>query len=188
MALREEYHLVADFYPVSPTVNPNIVEGMFVQLNSSGQAVLATGGSGTFAIGVAGDSTVFAPAGEKNREYQDSLIISPSGFKVETVNRLSDPADNETAASGQITVYTGGGKFDTDIFETVNGGSPITYTPGQPLYVSANGKLTNIASTNSQVVAVCVVAPREFPSGVPGTDTPDGSISLGVFMTFILRN
>jgi hypothetical protein len=186
MALKEEYHVVADMYPVSATSNPEIVEGMFVRLNSSGQAILATGASNTRSLGVAGDSTIDAPVGSKNREYQDALIVSPTGLKVNTSNRLSDPAGNDTAASGKITVYNGGGKFHTDIYETLNVSTPITYTPGDALYVSANGKLTNVSSANTQVVAVLTVAPREYPSGVPGTDTADGSISLGSFLTFVL--
>jgi len=188
MALIEQYHVVPDMYPVSPHTNPSIIEGMFVMLNSSGQAVKATGASGTLAIGVAGDSTVESTAdNENNTHTQEGLVISSSGKKVNTSIRVSDPNHDETAASGKLTVYNAGGKYETDIFETVNLGSPITYVPGQALYVSANGKLTNVSSSNSQVVGVCTVAPREYGSGVPGTDTPEGDMSWGTYIQFLLK-
>ncbi len=192
MALLEEYHVVADMYPVSATTNPNIVEGMFVGLNSStGNAVKAT--TAIRAIGVAGDSTVSVATTDdfKNQGLDEWLVINAAGKKVKTGVRASDPSYDETAASGKITVYNGGGKFHTDIFETKDGatgaGSAQVYAPGDPLYVSDNGKLTKYNAGAYIQVATCVVAPREYPSGVPGTDTTDGSISLGSFLTFILK-
>lgn len=181
MALREEYHVVADMYPVNPAVNPNIVEGMFVKLDTNGYAVLADAND-PVVIGVAGDSTkkVASTDGYKNAGEDEFLVINAQGKKVKTVVRASDPDGDETAASGKITVYNQGGKFHTDIFEDEE------FAYGDALYVSASGKLTK-TNGGGQLVGVCVVPPRAYPSGVPGTDTVDGSISLGSYMTFILR-
>lgn len=184
MALIEHYHLVADYYPVSTTNNPNIIEGMLVKLNNLGNAVQSDGSSGERVLGVAGDTSDTTTG---RTPYAADLVLSPSGETRSTSNRVSD-FFNETTASGKITVYTGGGKFHTDQFETLNGASPITYTPGDALYASANSLLTNVASASAQIVATLVVAPRAYPSGVPGTDTTDGSISLGSYLTFVLHN
>lgn len=191
MALLEEYHVVADMYPVSPTTNPNIIEGMFVALNGSGNAVKAS--SSVDPVGVAGDSTVSVALTDdfKNQGLDEFLVINSRGKKVKTGVRASDPAYDETAASGKITVYNAGGKFHTDIFETGAGatgaGAALSYAPGDKLYVSDNGKITKDSTLGGAQVGVCVVAPRAYPSGVPGTDTTDGSISLGSYMTFILK-
>jgi len=194
MALLEEYHVVADMYPVDPDTNPSIVEGMFVRLGSTGFALRANGAAGTLAVGVAGDSTVKVAAGgtARNQGLDEFLVINAQGKKVKTTVRASDPDGDETAASGKITVYNSGGKFHTDQYETnslLSGNAALTYAPGDALYVASSGKLTKNAgdAANAQVVGLCVVAPRAYPSGVPGTDTADGSISLGSYLTFILK-
>ena len=174
MALIEEYHVVADMYPVDKTTNPNIIEGRVIALNGDGEAVLCD--TTLRPIGIAGDSS--ETSGGHTHMAAD-LVLSPSGATRSTSNRVSD-FFNETLASGKVTVYNGGGKFHTDQYNTSD-----NYTPGAALFSDASGRLTTV-DTGSQVqVGVCVVTPRDYPSGVPGTDV-DGSITLGSYMTFVL--
>ncbi len=179
MALIEVYHVVADYYPVDADNNPNITEGEVCMLNANGDAVPATGGVGTFAIGIAGDTS--ATAGGGQTPYTAALVVNPAGSTRDTSNRVSD-FFNETLASNLITIYNGGGKFHSDQY------AALVYVPGDDLFSDANAQLTNVAPANADVVGLCTVAPRAYPSGVPGTDTADGSISLGDFITFILRH
>ena len=184
MALIEEFHVVATHYPVQG--GETIREGQFVQLDTTGNARLATGVNGILSLGVSGDSTTTsASTTNKATPFSDQITINAAGSQIFTQNRVSDNSGNETLASGRITVYNGGGQFHTDQFETLDGAAPINYTPGDELYVSTNGKITTNVTANQQVATV-VVAPRAYPSGVPGTDTPDGSLSLGSFITFKL--
>jgi hypothetical protein len=182
MALIEVYHVVADMFPVDRSTNPNIIEGMVVALNSAGNAIIATGASGVRAIGLAGDSSEDTTG---HTPYAADLVIGAhapgdTANTQSTSNRVSD-FFNETLASSKITVYTGGGRFLSDQIDTQ------TYVPGESLEVTAGGLLTNVAATNTQGVGVAVSATRAYPSGVPGTDTPDGSLSLGNFLEFILQ-
>lgn len=182
MALIEVYHVVADQYPVDPDTNPNLKEGMVVNLNSSGNAVKASN-TGT-AFGIAGDSSETSGG---HTPYAADLVIGAHGpgdsaRTRSTGNRASDLFD-ETGASGLVTVYNAGGKFHTDQYET-----SVTYTVGETLYSSANGLITNASnSSNAPVVGLLATAPRAYPSGVPGTETADGSLSLGTYLTFVLR-
>ena len=178
MALIPEFHVVADHYPVDPTV-VNLIEGMWVMLSSStGNAVIATGATGTRAIGVSADTKSTSISG-----LPDTNNSSQGAF----VNRVSDSFD-ETKASGRVTVYTSGGKFATNEYVT----SPNTpYAVGQALYVSGSGSspdnvaglLTPDISSNSQIVATLVALPGPFASGVPGIDI-NGSITLGNYIEF----
>ena len=125
--------------------------------------------------------------------YAADLIIGayplspPVGRTRSTQNRVSDMFD-ETLSSGKVTVYFGGGEFFTDQFETVNGGSPIDYNPGDDLFLSANGILTNVGTTGTNArVGLLVENPKAYPSGVPGTDTADGSLSLGTYLHFVMN-
>ena len=192
MALIPQYHVVADMYPVDPATNPDIVEGMWVMLDSDGFAVKAAGGAATYAIGIAGDSS---EASTGHRPYSADLIIGAAvrtGSDPEDVaaqarstdNRVSDYF-NHTAASGKITVYAGGGKFSTDQYVTARAAS---INPGDPLYVSTGALLTDQASTNKQVVGICTITPSAYDSGVPGTETLNGSMSLGSYVTFQMAN
>jgi hypothetical protein len=183
MALIEDFHVVATHYPIG--TNQTIREGEFVELDAAGAAVRTTGSATTNILGVAGDSTAESNATHLATHLSANITINAAGNTVRTRPRVSDPAGDETRASGRLTVYNGGGQFHTDIFETLDGVNVLTYNPGESLHVSANGRLTTTAT--SVQVGVCVVAPRAYPSGVPGTDTADGSISLGTFMTFKLN-
>ena len=172
MALIEEFHVVADHYPVDAAVT-NLIEGMFVMLNSSGNAIKATGASGTRCLGVSGDTKSTSVSGlpSTNNSSQGAFV-----------NRVSDSFD-ETRASGRVTVYHSGGKFASNQYEP----SPVAaYAVGQPLYVSANALLTPDASANSQVVATLTALPGAFASGVPGIDI-NGSITLGNYIEFKLE-
>jgi len=187
MALIEEYHVTADMYPVDPDTNPAVTEGQVVTLNAAGNCILASTG---WVLGIAGDSTAQeTEAGELNTAYAADLVVSASGAVRRTENRVSD-VFNETLSSSKITVYNNGGKFHTDQYETRNEANSAVqaYAVGAALYASANGKLTaDTALVAQDIVGRCVVAPRDYPSGVPGTDTADGSLSLGTYLTFHLR-
>lgn len=168
MALVELYHVVADIYPVDSSAT--IVEGNVVMQNVNGDIVLATGAGGTVALGLSGDNKV-------NTGTDSGL----PGARPRWKNRASDPNFDETAASGKITVYHSGGKFATDQYDD----QVVNYAIGDVLYSTAAGKLTNVASANTQKIGVLVAVPGPFQSGVPGTDI-NGDISLGNYIVFKL--
>ena len=196
MALIEEYHLVADMYPIhaAPSAAEEIIEGMFVALESDGTAVTADGAV-DWAIGVAGDSSENSTG--HTQWTADMTIRGTADFTDPnnpdfvashraTANRVSDFFD-ETLASGKITVYTGGGRFSTDQYVA---SEESDFDPSDKLYVGTGanvGLLTVTASTQKQVVGICVKAPSAYPSGVPGTDV-EGSMSLGTYLSFQLVN
>ena len=174
MALIEEYHVVADMYPVSATSNPGIIEGRVVALEvATGNAVLCS--TTLTPIGLAGDSSETSGG---HTHMQADLVISPTGKTRSTSVRVSDFFD-ETAASGKVTVYNGGGKFHTDQFV-----AGVDFDHGAAVYSNATGSLTTAVATGGKVGTV-VVPPRNYPSGVPGTEI-DGHMSLGSFMTIVL--
>lgn len=174
MALIEVHHVVADQYTINTDTNPNIIEGKVVALNSSGDLVVCN--TSLAPVGIAGDSTV---TNTGHTPYAEDLVISSTGITRSTSNRVSD-FFNEGGASGMVTVYHSGGKFHTDQYDTAD-----TFTPGAALYSDANG-LLSVVNAGSQIkVGTCVVPPRQYPSGVPGTDV-NGSTTLGSYMTFIL--
>ena len=177
MALIEIYHVVADQYPIA--ASQTIREGMAVGLNIDGEAEASDDTAQIF--GIAGDNTVVsATNANKSTPYSANLTIGASGASTKwTENRVSD-AGNESNASGMMTVYTGGGKFATDQY------ADVTFVVGNALYSDANGQLTNVDGGGS-IVGTVVAVPTAYPSGVPGTTTADGSLSLGTFLTFILN-
>lgn len=169
MALIEHFHVIADEIAINSSVT-DMIEGMFAMLNSSGEVIKATGASGTRAIGCVADTKSTSTSG---------LPATNSSSQGAFVNRVSDSFD-ETRASGKMTVYHGGGRFSTNQYESV------TFVPGEALYVSANAKLTNVASANSQVVGTCTKAAGAYDSGVPGIDV-NGSLTLGNYVEFKLE-
>ena len=177
MALIEIYHVVADMYPVDADWNgANFLEGQVAQLSALGEAI--PGDATSVNLGIAGDTQSNTTSGTP---YAASLIVNAAGATRQTENRVSD-FFNETLASGLMTIYTSGGKFATDLFEaTVDAAAP-----GDLLFCSANGLLTTTNGTGP-VVGVCVAAVQAWPSGVPGVDTTDGSLSLGDYVTFVLN-
>lgn len=110
-----------------------------------------------------------------------------------TQNRIADNY-NEVFASGKMTVYHSGGEFWTDQFLAVDGSTAQTYTAGQLVFMAAGtaGKITAInpftaSATDAGLYGVMknrvgVVLRSgadahgrgaiDYPSGVPGTDTP----------------
>lgn len=184
MALIEKYHVIAAIYPVH--ANEEIIEGMWVKLNTSGEAVLATGASGEYALGVAGDtksvSTSGIPGGggtgAANNAHIGAVDYGGTGEEQQYVNRVSDAYD-ETKASGKVTVYYSGGEFATNQYEA---GAAVSL-PGDPLYVSTNSKLQAAPSTSAQIVARLTKVADAYESGVPGIDVR-GSMTLGNYLEF----
>jgi len=186
MGLIEIYHVVADVIDVDPDFAVDTIEGMVVGLTTSGTKTVvtpsATGGT-TNAYGVAGDTQSNSTAGTP---YAAGLIVgshgpvtAPTANTRSTQNRVSD-FYNEAAASGKMTVYTAGGKFATDQYD-----SAVTYAVGDALKVGAVAGIATNAG-GGDAFGIVVEAPSAYPSGVPGTDTVDGSLSLGNFLTFKL--
>ena len=184
MALIVEYHVIADMYPVSTIA---ITAGMIVTLNSSGQIVPAPTGTSSpkvTAIGIAGDSSL-DEAGQTTA-YSAQVVVGADGAGTRwTENRVSDFYD-ETVASQKITVYNGGGKFwvSEDLFDT-----PASVVPGGALGISGttDGEWEESGVTDDDVCAISVGSNTAYDSGVPGSDTADGSITLGNYIPLILR-
>jgi len=178
MALIPVQHVVAMNIPVDPdwdfTTNGTIEAGELVELDANGY-VQAVDTAGNRPIGIAGDNLMNAGGGTP---YSAELVIGASGTGTKsTENRVSD-AFNETLSSGQMTVYQGGGVFQSDQFADLN------YVPAQLLYAAAGGAITNVAGAGI-VAGVCLAAPSAYPSGVPGTDV-SGSLSLGNYIKIML--
>jgi hypothetical protein len=186
MALIEVFHTIATQLPTSAT---DIVEGMGVKLSggtTSEATVVRVNGASDTCFGIAADS---AKTTGPNKPYGASLVVNGLGTTRATQNRVSD-FFNETVGSGKMTVYTGIGEFYTDQYES--GGS---YQGGTPLFVSANGKLTN-SDGNGNCIGIAIDGPRAYPSGVPGVDDAgvtgvtaavNGSLSLGTFLRFYMN-
>jgi len=184
MALIVEYHVIADMYPVS---SEPIKAGMIVTLNSSGQVVPAPTGTASpqvSAIGIAGDSSLASEA--QTTAYSAEVVIGANGAgKRWTENRVSDFYD-ETKASQKITVYNGGGKFwiSEDLFDAP---TAVTYGTALGISGSTKGEWEDTTVTNDDICAISVGVKTAYDSGVPGTTTTDGSMSLGNFIPVILR-
>jgi hypothetical protein len=182
MALIVHQHTAVDMFDVDPAYDISssgaLYAGTIVGLNSSGYVAKAgsVGASGVQALGIAGDSI----ADEyKTTAYSAELIISPSGASRWTSNRVSD-FYNETLASGKISVYIGSGVFYTDQYDTAISSWPL----GTKVYSTSAGKFTTSTGTSARVVGYILEAPTDYPSGVPGVDSPavDNSMSLGAFL------
>ena len=177
MALIEIYHVVADMFDVDPDWTTAVVEGVLVMLDANGLVTLATGGANTRALGVAADTLSNTTSGTP---YAANIVVSSSGATRATENRVSDMF-NETLASSLITVYHSGGRFASDQFV-----STASYVIGRPLYSSALGVFTSVASANAQIVGTVLAAPALWPSGVPGVAVQN-SMSLGTYLDFKLE-
>jgi len=185
MALIVEYHVVADMYAVGTGA---ISQGMLVGINTSGQAVALPIASAALrnALGIAGDAALSAEG--KTTAYSANLTIGADGAGSRwTENRVSDFYD-ETTASQKITVYNGGGKFwiSSELFDD----DASTISIGNFLEGSGSvaGEWNDGATVASGAdLALAVGASQGYDSGVPGTDTTNGSISLGNYVPIILR-
>lgn len=184
MALITHYNVTADVLSVDPETNPELIQGMAVKQDSNGYIVKANSTDDGTILGFAGDSSETSSG---HTAYAADLVINGAGAKQSTQNRVND-AFNETLASGKVTVYSDGGKFFTDQFETAAGptagGADLTYVPGDLLYVSDNGKLSKDTTNNTTVVGIVTDAVHAYPSGIPGTDGLNGDSSLGDFLGF----
>lgn len=172
MALIVEQHVVADQYPVGSTA---IQAGMLLSMVNDGTVIPASQGV-KIVIGIAGDSAL-TTAGQTTA-YSAQVVIGSDDADTArrrwTSNRISDMFD-ETVASGKITVYHGGGKFwiSDDLIT-----GELAIDAGELLESETGGHWAT-GNSAGEVVAVCVGHAQQYPSGVPGTDTPDGSIALG---------
>jgi len=175
MAIIPIQHVIADNLPVDPdwsfAINGTIQAGTAVDIGTGGFVRLVNV-AGARALGLAGDNLMNAGGGTP---YSTALTVGAGGNRTRsTENRVSDFFD-ETLASSLLTVYHGGGRFASD--QTVAG---LTFTPGDLLYASAVGTISNVAGAGI-VLGVCIAAPGAYPSGVPGTDV-SGSITLGDYI------
>lgn len=172
MALIVEQHVVANSYPVGSTA---IQAGMLVSMVNDG-TVIPAGADSTIVIGIAGDS--YLTTAGQTTAYSAEVVIGASDADTAvtrwTSNRVSDMYD-ETLASGLMTVYNGGGKFwiSDDLIT-----GELAIDAGELLESETGGHWAT-GNTAGEVVAICVGHAQQYPSGVPGTDTPDGSIALG---------
>lgn len=170
------HHTVADNFEVDPNYDVSssgrLSAGSLVALNASGYVEAA---GKTNALGIAGDSLSDE---YKTTAYSDELVISPTGAKRWTQNRI-DNYFNETLASGKMTVYTTGGLFGTDQYVASD-----TFVPGAMVYSDAEGQVTTDSSGGARSVGFVRTVPGEYPSGVPGVDAPSvqNSISLGSYL------
>lgn len=177
MALIVLHHTVADNFEVDPNYSiassGRIPAGTIVGLTSAGYVKKA---GLTDGLGIAGDSISDE---YQTTPYSAELVISPSGAKRWTGNRI-DNYFNEAVSSGKMTVYTVGGVFATT--EYVIGQS---YTPGLRLFSTSAGKFTVTDGGTARSVGYVNKAPANYPSGVPGVDSPSvaNSMSLGSYLT-----
>lgn len=179
MAIIVEQHVVADHYPVGSTA---ITAGMVVMF-SAGLVVPATAG-GVLGFGIAGDSALTSEG--QTTAYSAQVVIGANGAATRwTENRVSDFYD-ETKASQRVTVYTGGGKFwiSTDLVTAA-----AAITAGDLLEVGGTDGFyaAGVGTAAAELIGIAASSLTAYPSGVPGTDTTDGSITLGNFIAVISR-
>ena len=179
MALIEIYHVVADMYPIADS--QSIHEGMCIKFDALGSVQICDT-AGERILGIAGDNTVVSTSNaNKATPFSANLTIGANGANRQwTQNIVSDFFD-ETRASDKLIVYTGGGKFATDQYDT----TILTWTPNTVLYTNASGLISTTAGA-AVPMGILAQGPTAYPSGVPGTDTVDGSNTLGDFITFVL--
>lgn len=153
------FRVVATQYPIQASTT--IEAGSVVALDSNGYATAC--GSGGTPIGIAADT---------NRAIQSG----------EWSNRVSDYG-NETAASGKLSVYHGGGEFYVDVDDSAvyrGDGSTLlagivvsdaVTTPGQALYTAASGQMDDASGGETQVATVLEAA-ASLESGIPAEYEP----------------
>jgi len=186
MALIVEYHVIADMYPVSSS---SITAGMLVTLNAAGQAIPAPTGTDpkVIAIGIAGDSSLTSQG--QTTAYSAQVVIGADGAGSRwTENRVSDFYD-ETVASQKITVYNGGGKFwiSEDLFDAAAGVIPGTLLTISSATPGEWDDAVSASAADDDITGIAVSSNTAYDSGVPGTDTVDGSMTLGNYIAVINR-
>lgn len=151
-----------------------------------GQPVsLAQNASGDFCVRLADSDSASVPTRTCIGLAADRKRASEA---FEWVNRLSDQGD-ETAGSGYMSVYHGGGEFYLDVNDsaittplgTAIPGvieSGLSLTPGVKLYVSTTAGLLHTTQTNSTDAVCQVLEPAgALPSGIPGEYEPGSSVA-----------
>jgi len=160
MALIEKFHVVAAERAVAS--GETIKEGQVVSLNTSGEVVLQCPTYVT-PYGIAGDTK------SSSASAMPGIVTATPGWQ----SRVSDYFD-ETAASGQMTVYHSGGEFATDQFSA----NVSAATPYTALYAHSGKLCTAAESIASGIVARLTQTAGAYPSGVPGTDLTTGDQAL----------
>jgi hypothetical protein len=184
MALIVVQHNVVDNFDVDPNYSISssgrILAGMLVGIDTNGYVQKSQHTAvGVLPLGIAGDSISDE---YKTTAYSADLVINPKGAKRWTSNRVSD-FYNETLASSKMTVYVGSGRFATDQYVLSD---TWTGTQGAKVYSNSVGLFTtNSNSSAARPVGYVVAPPTDYPSGVPGVDSPavENSMSLGKFLT-----
>lgn len=149
MALIEKFFVIASEHPIASDAAV-IKEGRLVTMVAGGTVELYTGTG--VVLGVAGDTNATAAS-------------SMPGVVSTWQNRVND-GFKETAASGLMTVYHGGGEFATDQFASDVHSADV----GAYLYASTTGTLQATDPGAATPIAVLTRAPGPYPSGVPGVD------------------
>jgi hypothetical protein len=110
--------------------------------------------------GVLGGSVAALSAGNDYTVVPGTDTIMPAGL---FVNDAAGAAfDNAPAvASGKVAVIKGLASVEVDVYETRDAGdtTDLTYAVGEKLYSSAQGFLTNEASTEGTVIGVVTKQP-----------------------------
>lgn len=123
--------------------------------NTAGNATLSV----NTPLGVLGGSVAAISAGYDYTSFPCDLTARPIGLFMN--DAAGSAYDNTPAvASNKLTVMSGPGSVEVDVYETkAVGGTDITYAVGDKLYSSKDGLLTNEASTSTLVVGIVTKAP-----------------------------
>jgi len=213
MACIPKYHTAVAMFPVDPAdvalINTGssdatygIYAGQIVGINSAGYVKHATksdsAGAAKFVpVGIAADSMAVSAG---HTAYQDSLVVSATGIRKGTQNRVSDMF-NETLGSGLLSVYIVGGEFYTDMYMSSESSNfvpgALVYNQGAAAYTTANAGMLSTTSATNYVVGVCTSIVQGYPSGVPGVGGAVASVDYsmplstfntnGGFVSFILN-
>lgn len=110
--------------------------------------------------GVLGGSVAAVSPGLDYTAVPGTDLLRPIGL---FVNDAAGAAfeNSPAVASGKVAVMKGQGSVEVDVYETRNAAdsADLTYAVGDLLYASAQGFLTNEASTEGTVIGVCTKAP-----------------------------
>jgi len=188
MALIPVYFSVANYFRIDNASTTPIPPGTVMSLSvldASLDSFVEICNGVTSPIGVAADAFLSEFMNPPASGYAADIVTGAFGNSTtRSTNRIND-LFMETRGSGLMTVYTGVGTFRTTVYDpTVTASQWVSALNGK-LYSNANGQLTPVGTQNS--IGTLVGVPKAFPSGVPGTQTWDGSMSLGTYLTFNLR-
>lgn len=104
--------------------------------------------------------TVAAIGGSASGTSYGDYVVCPGNGTLTAVGLFVTNAEgaawenSPAVASGKIAIFQKMGSGETDIYA-----SGVTFNLGDKLYSDANGYLTNVASTNNQVIAICTKKP-----------------------------